>query len=112
MSWSRTSIISGPRRVLRTAASRFGQFTAAVLVLWGEADPFFRTELGRQLAEALPHATVPGGRTFLPLDHPGEVAHEITAAMPRVPRLIVRSVRTDDDTGPALPLLVAAWSGG
>jgi pimeloyl-ACP methyl ester carboxylesterase len=34
-------------------------------------------------SEAFPHAslvTVPGGRTFLPLDHPGEVAREITAA--------------------------------
>jgi pimeloyl-ACP methyl ester carboxylesterase len=71
-------------RVLLDAASRFGQFAGAVRVLWGEADPYFRTELGRQLTEALPRATfttVPGGRTFLPLDHPGEVAREITAAI-------------------------------
>src|SRR5580698_4074809 len=62
---------------------RVGQFTVPVRVLWGEADPFFRTELGRRLSEAFPGgslATVPGGRTFLPLDHPGEVAREITAA--------------------------------
>ena len=71
-------------RVLLDAASRFGQFTGPVRVLWGEADPFFRTELGRRLSEAFPGgslATVPGGRTFLPLDHPGEVAREITAAI-------------------------------
>jgi pimeloyl-ACP methyl ester carboxylesterase len=71
-------------RVLRSAASRFGQFTGAARILWGEADPFFRTELGRQLTEALPRATfttVPMGRTFLPLDHPSEVAREITAAI-------------------------------
>jgi pimeloyl-ACP methyl ester carboxylesterase len=71
-------------RVLLDAASRFGQFTGPVRVLWGEADPFFRTELGRRLSEAFPGgslATVPGGRTFLPLDHPGEVAREITAAV-------------------------------
>jgi pimeloyl-ACP methyl ester carboxylesterase len=70
--------------VLLDAASRFGQFTGPVRILWGEADPFFRTELGRQLSEAFPRAsltTVPGGRTFLPLDHPGDVAHEITAAI-------------------------------
>ena len=71
-------------RVLVEAASRFGQFTGPVRILWGETDPFFRTDLGRQLSEAFPHAsfsTVPAGRTFLPLDHPGEVAREITAAI-------------------------------
>jgi pimeloyl-ACP methyl ester carboxylesterase len=71
-------------RVLLDAATRFGQFTGPVRILWGEADRFFRTDLGRQLSEAFPHAsltTVPGGRTFLPLDHPGELAQEITAAV-------------------------------
>jgi pimeloyl-ACP methyl ester carboxylesterase len=71
-------------RVLLDAASRFGQFTGPVRILWGEADPFFRTELGRQLSEAFPRgslATVRGGRTFLPLDHPGEVAREITSVI-------------------------------
>jgi pimeloyl-ACP methyl ester carboxylesterase len=71
-------------RVLLDAASRFGQFTGPVRVVWGERDPFFTTGLGRQLSEAFPHAsltTVPGGRTFLPLDHPDEVAAEITSAL-------------------------------
>jgi len=70
-------------RVLLDAASRFGQFTGPVRILWGEDDPFFLTGLGRQLSEAFPHAsltTVPAGRTFLPIDHPGEVASEIMAA--------------------------------
>jgi pimeloyl-ACP methyl ester carboxylesterase len=70
-------------RVLLDAAGRFGQFTGPVRILWGEDDPFFRTELGRQLSEAFPSATlttVPAGRTFLPLDHPGELAKEIIAA--------------------------------
>jgi len=56
-----------------------------VRVLWGDDDKFFPVELGRQLSEAFPHATlstVPGGRAFLPLDHPDEVASEITAAAP------------------------------
>jgi pimeloyl-ACP methyl ester carboxylesterase len=70
-------------RVLLDAASRFGQFTGPVRILWGEADPFFRIRLGQQLSEAFPHAsltTVPAGRTFLPLDHPDDVADEIAAA--------------------------------
>jgi pimeloyl-ACP methyl ester carboxylesterase len=69
--------------VLLDAASRFGQFAGPVRLLWGEDDPFFRIELGRQLSEAFPRATlttVPAGRTFLPLDHPAELAREITAA--------------------------------
>jgi pimeloyl-ACP methyl ester carboxylesterase len=71
-------------RVLVDAASRFGQFTGPVRILWGERDPFFRLGLARQLSEAFPRATlttVPGGRTFLPLDHPDRVADEITAAI-------------------------------
>jgi pimeloyl-ACP methyl ester carboxylesterase len=71
-------------RVLLDAASRFGQFTGPVRILWGEHDPFFRTELGKQLSEAFPRATlstVPEGRTFLPVDHPGELAREIIAAV-------------------------------
>jgi hypothetical protein len=40
--------------------------------------------LGRQLSEAFSRAsltTVPGGRTFVPLDHPYEVVGEIIAAV-------------------------------
>ncbi|MGH3249107.1 MAG: alpha/beta fold hydrolase [Trebonia sp.] len=71
-------------RVLLDAAGRFGQFTRPVRILWGEADSMFRVKLGRQLSEAFPRATlttVPGGRTFLPLDHADRVAGEITAAV-------------------------------
>jgi pimeloyl-ACP methyl ester carboxylesterase len=71
-------------RVLLDAASRFGQFTGPVRILWGEGDPFFRLTLGRQLSEAFPRATlttVPAGRTFLPLDHADRVASEIAAAV-------------------------------
>jgi pimeloyl-ACP methyl ester carboxylesterase len=71
-------------RILLDAASRFGQFTGPVRILWGDDDPYFGTDLGRQLSEAFPHASlalVPGGRTFLPLEHPDEVAAEIMAAI-------------------------------
>lgn len=73
-------------RLLLDAASRFGQFDGPVRILWGDADPYFRVELGRRLSEAFPRATfttVPAGRTFLPLDRPGEVVNEITAASAR-----------------------------
>lgn len=72
--------------LLLDAAGRFGQFTGPVRILWGDADPYFRVELGRRLSESFPHATfttVPAGRTFLPLDRPTEVANEIAAATGR-----------------------------
>ena len=43
---------------LLDAATRLGQFTGPVRILWGEDDPFFRPRLGRQLSEAFPHATL------------------------------------------------------
>ena len=70
--------------VLLDAASRFSQFTGPVRILWGDADAYFGVKLGQQLSEAFPRAsltTVPGGRTFLPLDHPDVVAGQIMAAM-------------------------------
>ena len=72
--------------LLLDAAGRFGQFTGPVRILWGDADPYFRVELGRRLSESFAHATfttVPTGRTFLPLDRPAEVANEIAAATGR-----------------------------
>jgi pimeloyl-ACP methyl ester carboxylesterase len=71
-------------RVLLDAARRFGQFTGPVRILWGDDDAYFGPELGRRLSEAFPRAslvTVPGGRTFLPLEHPDAVADEIVAAI-------------------------------
>jgi pimeloyl-ACP methyl ester carboxylesterase len=70
-------------RVLVEAAGRFGQFAGPVKILWGDDDAYFPAALGRQLNEAFPRATlstVPGGRTFLPLEHPDAVAAEIIAA--------------------------------
>jgi pimeloyl-ACP methyl ester carboxylesterase len=66
--------------LLVDAAERFGQFTGPVRILWGDDDAFFRPELGQRLSAAFPRgrlSTVPGGRTFLPLEHAGEVAGEI-----------------------------------
>jgi pimeloyl-ACP methyl ester carboxylesterase len=74
-------------RVLLDAATQFSQFTGPVRIVWGQADRFFPTQLGEQLSQAFPHAsltTVPGGRTFLPLDHPHDVASEIAAVTRRL----------------------------
>jgi pimeloyl-ACP methyl ester carboxylesterase len=71
-------------QVLLSAAERFGRFTGPVRVLWGDDDAYFGVDLGRRLSEAFPRTTlttVPGGRTFLPLEHPDAVAAEIVAAV-------------------------------
>src|SRR5262249_52906777 len=71
-----------PKDLLDVSA-RLGKAAMPVSILWGEADRYFRADLGRRLAEAFADATfeaVAGGRTFLPLDHPDLVAATILAA--------------------------------
>ncbi|MDT4932094.1 MAG: hypothetical protein QOF92_4961 [Pseudonocardiales bacterium] len=70
-------------RDLLDVSTRLGRFRKPVTLIWGDADRFFRIELGRRLRDAFPEATlveVAGGRTFLPLDEPQRVADEIQAA--------------------------------
>src|ERR1700722_11844891 len=77
-------------RVLLDAASRFSQFTGPVRIRGGNDHPSWGNEPGRQLREAFPHASlaaVPGGRTFLPLEHPDVVADENMAAAPQAARI-------------------------
>lgn len=55
-------------------------------IAWGADDPFLPVELGRRLQAALPHATldvVPGGRHFLPEEHPERVAEVLGALLAR-----------------------------
>lgn len=64
------------------AAERLRDFAGPVLLLWGEDDPFFTSDLARRLAAVFPQARValvPGARTFVPLDQPARVAAEVTA---------------------------------
>jgi pimeloyl-ACP methyl ester carboxylesterase len=71
--------------LLLGAASRFAQFDHPVRVLWGDGDAFFSPELGQRLSQAFPRGgltTVPGARTFLPLDHPDEVAAAVAGVRP------------------------------
>ncbi len=70
-------------RDLLDVSTRLGKVAKPVRILWGDADRYFRVDLGRRLAETFADATletVAGGRTFLPLDHPDRVAATILAA--------------------------------
>jgi pimeloyl-ACP methyl ester carboxylesterase len=74
---------------LLDAASRFGEFTKPVHLVWGDDDPFFPLEVAERLQAAFPNATsvtVPGGRTFLPMDHPDAVAEVVATAGGVAPR--------------------------
>ncbi len=64
------------------AAAKLGTFPGPALLVWGDADRFFPIEDARRLAAAFGDAalvTVPGGKTFVPLDHPEAVAEAIGA---------------------------------
>jgi pimeloyl-ACP methyl ester carboxylesterase len=65
---------------LLDVSTRLRDFPKPVRLVWGDADPFFKISLARRLRDAFAGATlaeVAGGRTFLPLDEPERVAHEI-----------------------------------
>ncbi|MDX8152283.1 alpha/beta hydrolase [Patulibacter brassicae] len=65
---------------LRVATERLVRFDRPALLVWGDADRFFTPELGRRVAALLPDSRfvpIPGGRTFVALDRPEEVARTI-----------------------------------
>jgi pimeloyl-ACP methyl ester carboxylesterase len=67
---------------LLDVSTRLPGFEKPVLLIWGDADRFFKVDFARRLAKTFPNARlieVPGGRTFLPLDEPELVAREIAA---------------------------------
>jgi pimeloyl-ACP methyl ester carboxylesterase len=75
------------KRDLLDVAGRLGDFRQPVLIVWGEADRFFKVSLGERLRDAFADARlvrVEGGRTFVPLDEPDRIAGEI-AAFTRAP---------------------------
>jgi len=75
-------------RSLRTedtleVADRLPQLDVPAAVVWGAADQFQKVEYGRRLAADL-HAQItgiPGGKHFVPEDHPHEVADAVTAVV-------------------------------
>ena len=68
------------KQQLLDVSTRLEQFDKPVLLLWGDADRFFKLDFARRLSRVFPDARlveIPGGRTFHPLDHPRRVATEI-----------------------------------
>jgi pimeloyl-ACP methyl ester carboxylesterase len=67
---------------LLDVATRFAAFPKPVRLVWGDADPFFPIAFAKRLATAFPDATltpVRGGRTFVSMDFPDQVADVIAA---------------------------------
>jgi pimeloyl-ACP methyl ester carboxylesterase len=68
---------------LLDVSTRLDRFAKPVLLVWGNADRFFKLAFARRLADVFPDnrlVEVDGGRTFVPLDDPQRVADEITSA--------------------------------
>jgi pimeloyl-ACP methyl ester carboxylesterase len=68
---------------LLDVSTRLHNFEKPVLLLWGDADRFFKVDFARRLSSIFPDARlveIPGGRTFHPLDDPERVAAEIESA--------------------------------
>jgi pimeloyl-ACP methyl ester carboxylesterase len=64
-------------------STRLRRFTKPVVLLWGDADPFFPIDLAHRLRD-FPDARlveIPGGRLFFPFDEPERVADEIHSAL-------------------------------
>ena len=72
-------------QLLVDAAAAIPRFDQPVLLIWGESCGFFRMADARRLASDFPHATlisVPGAKTWVPIDDPGAVAEGIVTFVP------------------------------
>ncbi len=68
---------------LLDVSTRLSRFGKPVLLIWGEADRFFRIAFAQRLRDTFADARlvpIVGGRTFVPLDEPERVASEIATA--------------------------------
>ena len=68
---------------LLDVSTRFGAFAKPVHVVWGDADRCFPMSIAERLAAAFPDATltpVAGGRTFISMEFPEQVADAIARA--------------------------------
>lgn len=68
---------------LLDVSTRFQRFGSLVHVVWGDSDRFFPLSLAHRLVAAFPDSTlttIPGGRTFISVDFPEQVAAAISAA--------------------------------
>ncbi len=68
---------------LLDVSTRFGTFAKPVRLVWGDADRCFPTSFAQKLTAAFPNATlttIPGGRTFISMEFPEQVANVISTA--------------------------------
>jgi pimeloyl-ACP methyl ester carboxylesterase len=71
--------------LLVDAAGAIPQFDRPVLLIWGESDEFFPMAHAHRLASEFPRATlvsVPGAKTWVPIDNPAAVADGIAHFVP------------------------------
>jgi pimeloyl-ACP methyl ester carboxylesterase len=82
----RVAAMAGFRpHLLLDAAAAIPRFDRPVLLIWGEECRFFPMAHARRLAADFPHATlvsVPGARTWVPVDNPAAVAGAIAEFVP------------------------------
>jgi len=74
-------------RLLVDAAGAIPRFERPVMLIWGDADEFFPLAHAERLAAEFPDATlttVPGAKTWVPVDAPLAVADGIAAFVPTV----------------------------
>jgi pimeloyl-ACP methyl ester carboxylesterase len=67
-------------QLLVDAAAAIPRFERPVLLIWGDSCDFFPMTHAQRLAVEFPHATlhsVPGAKTWVPIDNPGAVADAI-----------------------------------
>ncbi len=72
-------------RLLIDAAAVIPEFDRPVLLIWGEQCQFFPVPQARRLASDFPRATlvtVPGAKTWVPVDNPAAVAGAIAEFAP------------------------------
>jgi pimeloyl-ACP methyl ester carboxylesterase len=72
-------------QLLIEAAVAIPRFDRPVLLVWGDSCEFFPTADARKLASDFPNATlvsVPGAKTWVPIDNPGAVADAIGQFVP------------------------------
>ena len=72
-------------QLLLDAADAIPRFDRPVLLTWGDSCGFFRVAHGRRLASEFPRATlvtVPGAKTWVPIDNPAAVADAIVEFAP------------------------------
>jgi pimeloyl-ACP methyl ester carboxylesterase len=68
---------------LLDVSTRLNAFTKPVSIVWGAGDKSFKPDMGERLAALFPNATfsrIEGGRTFVSMDFPDEVADVIAKA--------------------------------